>query len=132
MARRIVVFNHEEHILTLFREILTKKGFEVFAYLQELTSLSEIELMMPDLIILGYLKGYIENELEMVEQLRAHPMLKDIPIIICTTGEIRDQRIGWQQELRYLAVVPKPFNVQDLLDAVEDSLKTGDDNLVSN
>jgi DNA-binding response OmpR family regulator len=131
MPRRIAVFNHSEHILKLFHDVLTKRGFEVLTFLQELTSLAQVEQVMPNLVILGYLKGYIENELEMVEQLRAHPTLKNIPIIICTTGEIRDQRNGWQQELRYIAIVPKPFDVQELLEAVDDALKTGDDQIVS-
>jgi DNA-binding response OmpR family regulator len=131
MARRIVVFNHDEHILTLFREVLSKRGFEVLTYLQELISLSEVEKVHPNLIILGYLKGYVENELEMVEQLRAHPTLKELPIIICTTGEIRSQRIGWQEELRYVAIVPKPFNVNDLVEAVDTALKTGNDQIVT-
>ncbi len=132
MSRRIAVFNHDEHILRLFREVLTKHDFEVLTFLQELTSLTEVEQVMPDLIILGYLKGYVENELQMVEELRRHPTLKAIPIIICTTGEIRSQRIGWQEELRYVGIVPKPFNVHDLLDAVDTALRTGDDKIVSN
>ena len=109
---RIAVFNDYPQNLRLIQEILTKKGFEVFAYQQNYVDLHDIEQISPQLIILAYVLGYDGDQLRIVDRLKALPATAGIPIIICTTGIIDTDG---NTELAYIPVIPKPFDVSDLL-----------------
>ncbi len=125
MAPHIVVFNHSASLLVLFRENLTASGYTVSTHLQELTSLDEIREPRPDLIILAYLRGYIENELDILDALKADPELGDIPVIVFATGPIRGEQEINGRPARYHQLVEKPFNRAQLLDAVSSALSSG-------
>lgn len=122
IPHRIAVFNHSPTNLRLFREILTKKGYEVFTFLQEMTSLNEVAHLKPDLIILAYIVGYQENELEVIRELRSLPATHRIPIIVCSTGARKLDEIGRYLNVSYLSLLPKPFNMNELVAIVAQSL----------
>ena len=122
MPHRIAVFNHSPTNLRLFREILTKHGFEVFTFQQEMTTLAEVERMQPDLIILAYIVGYQENELHIIHELRSRPSTHRIPIVVCSTGVRKIEEFGRYVNVRYLSLLPKPFNMNELVAAVAESL----------
>src|SRR5215213_4595949 len=114
-----MVFNHTKHILKLFEVILTKQGYEVSTHMQALEHLRDVERVKPDLIILGYIKGYTENDLEMIQALRANPNTANISIIVCSTGYARLETDTPYKDIEYLEVVPKPFEPTNLLDKVD-------------
>jgi DNA-binding response OmpR family regulator len=120
---RIMVFNHTEHILTLFQAVLAKQGYEVSTHLQALEHLSEVERVKPDLIILGYIKGYDENDIEMIHALRANPNTANISVIVCSTGYARLDTDTPYKDIEYIEVVPKPFEPTNLLDKVDRLLR---------
>lgn len=122
MPERIAVFNHSPTNLRLFREILTKKGYEVSTYQQEMTTLAEVEHAQPDLIILAYVVGYRENELEIIHALRSMPATHRIPIIVCSTGARKLEEIARYMNVQYLSLLPKPFNMNELVALVAQSL----------
>ena len=119
---RILVFNHSPNILRLFNEVLTKKGFEVIARLEEVTTISQVEGIDPDIIILGYLRGLPDGESDIVLELQAHPTLGKIPLIIATTSVLQMQQqtpIGAIQGISYL---DKPFDIDALMRVVNEAV----------
>lgn len=135
MAHRITVFNHSSNILLLIESVLKQKGFEVFTFLEALTDVSRVVELKPDLVVIGHVTGFVDEELDIVRQFRADPDTEHIPIIVCTTGAAQVHNSGSLEGVSYVTVVPKPFDIHELLDAVHVALgipspaaKTGDMN----
>lgn len=131
MVWRIAVFNHADNVLKLFEQVLSKHGFEVVTYKQEDVSVAQIEQIRPDVIILGYLKGYSENEVKMIQELKTLPSTEKIPIIVCSTGEVYIDYDPLTGSIPYIQLLPKPFRAEELLAAVQAALQTGSDQAMS-
>jgi DNA-binding response OmpR family regulator len=119
MSVRIMVFNHTPHVLRLFEVVLSTRGYEVSTHFQALEHLAEVESVMPDLIILGYIKGYAENELEMIHALRANSKTATISILICSTGFEALEKSGRYDGIPLVHLMSKPFEPANLLEAVD-------------
>lgn len=123
MPQRIAVFNHSSNILLLIESVLKKKGFEVFTFLETLTDVSRVTELSPDLVIIGHVKGFNDGEAEIIHQFRADPNTAHVPIIVCTTGAAHVRESGTLDGVSYVTIVPKPFSVQDLMNAVMSALE---------
>ena len=122
MSHRIAVFNHSPHILLLIESILKPRGFEVFTFVETLTDIAKVVELTPDLVIIGHIKGFIDEEYEIVHEFRTNAETAHVPIILCTTGAAQIQQGGQLTRVTHLSIVPKPFNVRELLDAVNHAL----------
>ena len=122
MAHRIAVFNHSSNVLLLIESVLKKKGFEVFTFLETLTDVSRVVELKPDLVVIGHVTGFVDDELDVVRQFRANPDTTQVPIIICTTGAAQVRTSGGLDGVSYVTIVPKPFDIHELLDAVHVAL----------
>jgi DNA-binding response OmpR family regulator len=123
VSLRIVVINDNQTILRLFREILEGDGYEVFLYSYGSPDLDEIKQLKPDLIILDYIVG---NEAPGWQVLQAFKMQREtatIPIIICTAWIKYVQEIEGSLNAKGVTIVTKPFEVDDLLHAVQAALR---------
>src|SRR5215213_1781272 len=119
MSVRIMVFNHTPHILRLFQVILSTRNYEVTTHYQALEHSEEVEAVMPDIIILGYIKGYAENELEMIEALRANPKTATISILVCSTGFEELEKSDRYHGISQMELIAKPFEPADVLAAID-------------
>jgi DNA-binding NtrC family response regulator len=126
VARVIAVFNHHESTLRLFQVLLTKRGFVVHTHKQEVTSLEDVVNEQPDLIILGYITGFSENEVEMIHELASNPVTSQIPILVATTAPKPVERALKHEHIPYIEIVEKPFNVDELLSAIDELLAEKD------
>lgn len=123
MPLRIVVINDNQTILRLFSEILEGEGYEVFLYAYGSPDLDEIKQLKPDLIILDYIVG---NEAPGWQVLQAFKMQREtatIPIIICTAWIKYVQEIEGSLNAKGVTIVTKPFEVDDLLHAVQAAIR---------
>lgn len=125
MAHRIAVFNHSPNVLLLIESVLRQKGFEVFTFLETLTDISKVVALTPDLVIIGHVRGFSADELEIVHEFRSNPETADVPIVVCTTGAAQVQQSGGLNTVPYVSIVPKPFNIHELIDAVNLALGVG-------
>lgn len=121
MLKRIAVYDYPPNLLKLFQRVLSKKGYEVRVLQGELQHPEELSEFQPNLIILGYIVGYVQNELEVIQWLREHPCTASTPIIICTTGM---KQVLEQPETNAdgVMLVPKPFSIDQLFSAVDQML----------
>jgi DNA-binding response OmpR family regulator len=122
MAQRILVINDTQEILELFEEILTDEGYEVVLYSFATHDTAEIERHHPDLIILDYIFGTEKLGWQLLQKLKMRADTASIPIIICTAAirEVRD--IEGFLLAKGVTLVPKPFDIDDLVLAVKNAL----------
>lgn len=73
----------------------------------------------PDLLLLDVMMGGMGG-LDVWKQLRNHPTTRELPIIMCTAAVnsiVEDE--SWLQEDRNTIVLPKPFTLEELRNAME-------------
>jgi DNA-binding response OmpR family regulator len=122
-AKRILVINDEQELLDLFRALLEEEGHEVFLFSSAFEDIRKVEQVKPDLIILDILLGSQQNTgWTILQNLKFVRTTASIPIIICTAAlrEVEEQQ-GYLTN-KGVSVVFKPFDIDDLLNAVEKAL----------
>jgi DNA-binding response OmpR family regulator len=123
MAERILVFNDNQDILDLFREVLEGEGgYEVILSSFMPGDLAEIIRIRPDLVILDFIFGSENLGWQLLQKMRMRHETAHIPVIICTAATRAVQEITGQLAAHGAVVVPKPFDIGELLDAVHQSL----------
>ncbi len=122
MATRILVINDTQEILDLFEELLSEEGYEVVVYSQAIEDMTEIERIRPDLIIVDYIFGGETSGWQMVQKLRMRRATAKIPLIICTAAIREVREIEGFLRMKGIGLVAKPFDIEDLLEAVRTAL----------
>jgi DNA-binding response OmpR family regulator len=122
MSKRILAINDDQAILDLYRLLLEDEGYEVRLSRIAIENVHQIEEIDPDCIILDLKLGFGRNGLALLQQLRMYRPTADIPVILCTAAVklIRDQEDVFKQ--KGIPVVYKPFEVDELLEAVSSAL----------
>jgi DNA-binding NtrC family response regulator len=119
----ILVINDDQEILTLFEEILVEAGYCAVLYSSAINDLTEIEAVAPELIIIDYLIGREESGWQMLQKIKMRRATANIPIIVCTAAtKLLLETSGYLLSKRVFAV-PKPFDIDELLGAVERALQ---------
>jgi CheY-like chemotaxis protein len=122
MPVRIMVVNDTQEILELFQELLSSEGYEVVLYSYAIQDLDEIERHKPDLIILDYIFGGERTGWELLQKLKMRRSTAALPVVICTAAKRQVEEIEGHLAAMGVGVVLKPFNVDDLLNVVQQTL----------
>ena len=122
--RRALVVNDTQEILELFAEILEGLGYETVLMSFAPRELERVRETEPDLIVLDFLMG--ERELlgwQLLQKLKMDRRTDSIPIIVCTAAvKAVEEQQGYLTE-QGVVVVLKPFNVDQLEEAIRASEK---------
>ncbi len=123
---RILVINDTPEILAAFKDILEDEGYTPLLYSYAISNLQEIEQIAPDLIILDYVFGRTKSGWQTLQLLKMNRSTARIPVIVCTaaTSAVRD--IEGYLTAHDIQLVPKPFDIDDLLNAVRRALDDAD------
>ncbi|HEY7851209.1 MAG TPA: response regulator [Ktedonobacterales bacterium] len=121
-ATRILVINDTPEILEAFRDILEDEGYETLLYSYPITKAHEIERLKPDLIILDYIFGRSKAGWQTLQLLKMRRSTAGIPVIVCTAATREVREIEGYLTAHDIQVVPKPFDIDDLLSAVKRAL----------
>ncbi len=127
MPACIMVINDTQEILELFREILTDEGYAVDLYSYGIHDLAEVKRVNPDLIILDYLIGAEQTGWQLLQKLKMTHDTATIPIVVCTAALKQVNEIQGWLTAKGITVVPKPFDIDDLLVAVKKALEVSPD-----
>jgi DNA-binding response OmpR family regulator len=127
MPTRIMVVNDTQEILQLFREILTDEGYEAILYSFAIQDLEEIERVKPDLIILDYMFDQEQIGWQLLQKLKMYRPTASIPVIICTAAAQRVREMEGYLQSKAIGLVLKPFDIEDLLKAIDQALRTYQD-----
>lgn len=120
MAARIMVVNDTPEILDMFLDLLhNEAGYEVVLYSYAIMDMREVEDIAPDLIILDYVFGRENLGWQMLQKLRMDRKTENIPVIVCTAATKEVQEIEGYLQSQGIRVVPKPFDIDALLETVK-------------
>lgn len=122
MPTHVMVIDDNQEILNLFEEILTEEGYSVSLYSFAVHDMAEVERINPDLIILDYLIGGEELGWQFLQKLKMRRSTADIPVVVCTAAVKAVQEMEGYLKSKGVAVVLKPFDIDDLLIAVRQAL----------
>jgi CheY-like chemotaxis protein len=124
--QRVLVVNDTQEILELFEAILDGMDLDTVLMSYAPRELDRIRQVDPDLIILDFLMGDREPlGWQLLQKLKMDRRTDAIPIVVCT-GAVKaaqDQQ-GYLTE-QGVTLVLKPFNVDQLEEAVRSALALG-------
>lgn len=117
-GHHILCINNSEEVLQLFRELLEEEGYRVTtqSYLEK--DLDAICTLKPDLIVLDYMWEHEDSGWSLLQMLKMSPNTQVIPVLLCTGAVRRVQELQGHLLDMDVAVVLKPFNIEDLLQVV--------------
>jgi DNA-binding NtrC family response regulator len=119
----VVAIDASEDVRSLYREILRDEGYDVETYdCHEATRDALVE-SRPDVVLLDCFIGCDPSGWDLLQVLSLDADLQMVPVVICTTdarvfGD--DARASLDESI---TILPKPFDVQDFLDAIETSME---------
>lgn len=121
MAKRVLIVEDNELNLKLFTDLLRAHAFVVEPLRDGLQVLERAREFAPDLVIMDIQLGAVSG-LDCIEQLKADPVLKVVPILAVTAyaGKGDEERILSAGAEGY---VSKPVPVMKFLEAVQGVLR---------
>lgn len=123
---RVLVINDTPEILAAFKDILELEGYVPLLYSYAITNIDEVERLKPDLIILDYIFGGAKTGWQTLQLLKMRRSTAQIPVIICTAATHAVRDIEGYLAAHDIQIVPKPFDIDDLLMAVKRALVNAD------
>lgn len=115
----ILCIDHTPEILSLLRDLLGDEGFRVTTLTHTHKDLDQIVALAPDVITLDYMWTSADDDWAYLQLLRLDRRTAHIPIVLCT-GAVREV-VGLGEQLRRMlvTVVLKPFDIAQLVHAVQ-------------
>jgi len=120
--KHILVINDTQEILDLFRDILQEEGYRVSLSSYAFQEVADVARINPDLVILDFIISGEAHGWQMLEKMKMSRPTATIPIIVCTAALELVRELEGHLRAKGVFVVLKPFDIDDLLDAVNQSL----------
>jgi CheY-like chemotaxis protein len=123
---RIAVINDDVPFLALMEDLLQSiEGYEVLICKEGDRAYEFVKQRRPDLVILDIRMGGEEIGWTVLELLTLDPATRPIPLIVCSAA-VQDLQAHEPLLQRYgVAVLPKPFDLDALLEQVRAGLGEG-------
>jgi CheY-like chemotaxis protein len=118
----ILVLNSSEEFLQLMQSLLAEEGYKVSIDTKANEKLEEIAAMRPDLLIVDFLWVNDEAGWRLLQLVKLDPRTTKIPVILCTAGVAEVEALAPQLGRMHIEVVIKPFDLDDLLNAIRRQL----------
>jgi CheY-like chemotaxis protein len=117
-VKKILVLDDNQDILDIVEAVLKYENYEVTSISEGDELISNAENIDPDLILLDYrLAG--QNGDELCRQIKSHPDLKKVPVVIFSAYLFNDADL---KKLSCDAVIAKPFDINELVDKLNSLL----------
>jgi CheY-like chemotaxis protein len=123
MTPRLLVIDDDETQLLLYRLILEREGYDVHLIASGFPQAMNLDVVLPDLMIVDYHVGRHGRNEPLWQQLKAFPPTAAIPLILCTADA---HALCAQEDLLRDAgvrVVLKPFTIDALLQTIRQALQ---------
>ena len=122
MAKRILVVDDDENILSLERTILEQKGFDVTAATGGADALKLLAAQVFDLVLLDVMMPEIDG-FTVCRKIKEDPRLKDVPVIFLT-AKGGGEALAEGFESGAVMYINKPFTANKLLTIVNTMLES--------
>ena len=122
--KKIVIVNDDIDFLSAMEHLLEEfGGYDSLIIHEGKSAFKQIKKEQPALIILDIRMDSPITGWKILDLLTLDPTTSTIPVIICTAStKLPDGKEEWLKE-HGVALLPKPFDVNDLIAMVEKSLK---------
>jgi len=114
----ILVINDTQEVLEVMRDLLEDEGYRVTLHSDAIRDIDRIREIAPDMVILDHLMGDEEYGWQIIQKLRLDRELARLPIIVCTAAARMVRELEGHLKAKGITVVLKPFDIDDLLNAV--------------
>ena len=120
---RITLIDDDPTFLELMRELLEEfEGYELLTCGDGHQGYAFVKEHRPDLVLLDIRMGGNETGWTILERLGRDPETRSIPLIVCSAALGDGHERDWLLRERGVAVLTKPFDLDDLLEKVEGAL----------
>ena len=120
---RIAVVDNDPDFLTYAHEALSDRGWDVLPCRDTLTAFEVVRREVPDIVLLDVRMETPRSGWDICDFLRFHPLTAAIPIVMCSADSVAIRERGhWLRE-HGIAVLHKPFDIDDLYATVEAALE---------
>lgn len=119
MRKRILVVENNPDILELISLVLEEAGYEVDLFPNEKDIFDHIVKFQPDAILLDIIQPTVEGT-ELCRQIKEAEGTSHIPVIVLSTHP----QIKKVKDVCADEVVAKPFDIDGLIEVVNEQLKT--------
>ncbi len=119
MRKRILVVENNPDILELISLVLEEAGYEVNLFANEHDIFEHIVKFQPDAILLDIVQPTVQGT-ELCRQIKEAEGTSHIPVIVLSTHP----HIKKVKEVCADEVVPKPFDIDGLVEIISEQLKT--------
>jgi len=122
MRKRILIADDSVNTRGILRFMLQNQGFELVEAENGEEALTKAKSTLPDLIVLDGMMPKLSG-FDACRYLKEDPKTKAIPIILLTAAVQTDPSRDWAKESPADKFMAKPFQMKELLAAVESMLK---------
>ena len=119
----IAVIDDDADLLGLLRLLFEEQGWATVSFTDSAKALDMLSDASPNLIMLNLWPGSTRSGWEVVQELKSHPALQGVPILICSGAihHLRDNE-HWLRE-HEIALLVKPFDIDELYRVVDAALR---------
>jgi CheY-like chemotaxis protein len=126
VGKQILVIDDKSELLHLMRRVLEDEEYQVSILQDGRDAFTQVKAQLPDLLILDLKLGDVSGQ-DVLKQLKQDPVTAEIPVIVYTAAVLEAEEVSGlvnSDPSRYqsVRVVQKPFELEDLLDLVENLL----------
>lgn len=127
VTKRILVVDDRNELLHLMRRVLEDEQYLVSILQEGKNAYAQVKSQLPDLLILDLKLGDISGQ-DILKQLKNDVVTADIPVIIYTAAVLEADEVASliesdSQLYHDVYLLRKPFELQTLLDKVEELLE---------
>jgi len=126
VTKQILVVDDKNELLSLMRRVLEDENYQVSILQEGKEAFMKVKNQLPDLLLLDLKLGDISGQ-DVLNQLRNDPVTAEIPVIVYTAAVLEAEQVSQliasnAQRYQNVYVVQKPFELDSLLDLVEQLL----------
>jgi len=124
MAKKILIMDDDPTIADLLKEALGDEGYETYMTTQSLRFYDNVREHDPDLILLDIMMPYLDgrDELKLMGMDMAAGRLRRIPVILVTAYLDAYKEEDDFRESGVVKIVYKPFDLDQLVTLVHDTI----------
>lgn len=122
----LVVINDDTPYLELMEALLEgEEGYEVLVRREWENAYQFVKEQQPDLVILDIVMGREERGWAILNLLTLDPATRPVPVLVCSAAIHSLQEHAPMLEKHGIRALPKPFDLDDLLEAIQQTLDQG-------
>ncbi|MGO1118834.1 response regulator transcription factor [Rhodovibrionaceae bacterium A322] len=116
MSTRVLIAEDEPNIVESLKFIFSREGWDVTAVMDGNDAMDQLKADPPDVMVLDVMLPRL-NGFEILKQVRAHPTLNKLPVIMLTAkGQAQDRQTAL--DIGASLFITKPFSNKEVVENV--------------